>query len=56
MNIMVVTVDMYCVTGGLSTAEIEKLMEPLLSQMSAGGQMSVGPLTAAVQASGLFSK
>ncbi|XP_052795266.1 myocyte-specific enhancer factor 2-like isoform X2 [Mya arenaria] len=41
--------------SGLNTADLERLMEPLISQMQMSGQMSVGPLTAAVQASGLFS-
>lgn len=41
--------------AGFNTADLEKIMEPLLSQMSGGGQVNMGPLTAAVQASGLFS-
>ncbi|XP_052277498.1 myocyte-specific enhancer factor 2-like isoform X2 [Dreissena polymorpha] len=49
------TMQSALLTSGLNTADLEKLMEPLLNQMS-GAQMSVGPLTAAVQASGLFNQ
>lgn len=47
---------MFSLCLDINTADLEKLMEPLLNQISgAGGQVNMGPLTAAVQASGLFS-